>query len=263
MKKHIVTSIYSFAFDFTLFTSFFSNIAFLGNSGTGKTMIAKKFGKILACLGIFVRETVNIKSRSDLVGQYIGKTAIRTKNALWRSLEGILFIDEAYQLAPSSARDYGGEAITEMVNFLDKYIGCIVVIVAGYEKEMGRFFESNQGLSRRFPTIFFLSDYSRSELCDIFIGIVEKNMVVEKYLANLFYSHILHLPPENISKAGGDMLNLASTFLRIKSSLRIPWSKKNASKIVGKAFFDYCNGRDRILRKKWERERGAAGASKT
>jgi hypothetical protein len=121
--------------------------------------------------GILATDIVSIISRPDLVGQYLGETGTKTKRKLIDSLEGIIFIDEAYQLGGCPDPDaYGMESITEIVNFLDKYMALGIMIVAGYENEMNQcFFQRNEGLRRRFPNQYKLIDYEYYDLFLIFM----------------------------------------------------------------------------------------------
>ena len=204
---------------------------------THNTALAKVIAYAFSKSGILATDTIKIVSRSDLVGQYIGQTAPRTRGNLLETLEGILFIDEAYQLSPDDpGRDFGPEAITEIVNFLDKYIGMSIVIVAGYEDKMTKnFFGSNEGLARRFPYRLTLSNYSISELTDILIRFVERSteMQIDDETGNYLYSVIEYLDEEHktddiFSNQAGDMLNFGSSLVKaINGSFKVKWKQGN------------------------------------
>jgi hypothetical protein len=150
-------------------------------------------------------------------------------------LEGVLFIDEAYQLTPKDAgRDFGPEAMTEIVNFLDKYIGMSVVMVAGYkDRMMEEFFPSNEGLSRRFPYMLELSDYSNKELANILIRNINsrRDQKLDSKTCNYLYSLLCDLREEYedvFNNQAGDMLNLGSAIVKaINSSFRKRWKEGN------------------------------------
>jgi hypothetical protein len=237
IKNRLASQLYAFSKSYKTFINAFNNISLLGNAGCGKTAIAKVIGFVFSKSGILATGIVKIVSRADLVGQYIGQTAPRTRGILLETLEGVLFIDEAYQLTlTDGGRDFGPEAITEIVNFLDKYIGMNVVIVAGYEdKMMINFFPSNEGLARRFPYRLSLPNYNVHELTDILIRFIERStdLDIDGETGNYIYSIISYLN-ENYStddifhNQAGDMLNLGSSISKtINGSYRIKWIEKN------------------------------------
>lgn len=140
---------------------------FLGNPGTGKTTVARLIGKLLYENGIITTDKYVETSRSDLVGRYIGETAIKTREVLESALGGVLFIDEAYSLAKGGENDFGGEAIDEILKFMEDHREDIVLIFAGYTKDMQKFLEMNEGLRSRIPNVFHFADYSIQQLCQI------------------------------------------------------------------------------------------------
>ncbi|QTQ34462.1 CbbX protein [Aromatoleum petrolei] len=144
------------------------HMSFTGNPGTGKTTVALRIAQILQCLGYVRRGHVVAVTRDDLVGQYIGHTAPKTKEVLKRAMGGVLFIDEAYYLyRPENEKDYGQEAIEILLQVMENQRDDLVVVLAGYADRMERFFESNPGLKSRIAHHIDFPDYTNGELADI------------------------------------------------------------------------------------------------
>ena len=144
------------------------HMSFTGNPGTGKTTVAMKMASILHGLGYVRKGHLVAVTRDDLVGQYIGHTAPKTKEVLKRAMGGVLFIDEAYYLfRPENERDYGQEAIEILLQVMENQRDDLVVILAGYKDRMDRFFSSNPGLASRIAHHIDFPDYSEDELFDI------------------------------------------------------------------------------------------------
>ncbi len=174
IKEKLVKLIFNLSRNWRSFTKTFNNFCIMGESGMGKTALAKVISFVFSKIGLLSTSHIHIVSRSDIIASYIGQTAAKTKSLLISSLEGVLFIDEAYSLVQGGSQDYGAEAITELVNFLDKYVAMNVVILAGYEHIMkSKFFPSNDGLSRRFPHKINLERYSANELTEILVNVAE------------------------------------------------------------------------------------------
>jgi len=146
-----------------------NHLVFTGNPGTGKTTVARLIASVYATLGIVSPGTFHEVSRADLVGGYVGQTALKTREAVMSSLGGVLFIDEAYSLArPGDYIDYGLEAIEELGKLMEDHRNDLVVVAAGYPHEMQQFLNSNPGLRSRFGRIVHFPDYSTDELSSIF-----------------------------------------------------------------------------------------------
>ena len=144
------------------------HMSFTGNPGTGKTTVAMRMAEILHRLGYCRRGHVVAVTRDDLVGQYIGHTAPKTKEVLKRAMGGVLFIDEAYYLyRPENEKDYGQEAIEILLQVMENQRDDLVVILAGYADRMERFFESNPGMKSRIAHHVDFPDYSDAELGEI------------------------------------------------------------------------------------------------
>ncbi|WP_167406978.1 CbbX protein [Bradyrhizobium forestalis] len=141
------------------------HMSFTGNPGTGKTTVALRMAKILHGLGFVRRGQVISVTRDDLVGQYIGHTAPKTKEILKKAMGGVLFIDEAYYLhRPDNERDYGQEAIEILLQVMENQREDLVVILAGYGERMTSFFASNPGFRSRIAHHIEFPDYSEAEL---------------------------------------------------------------------------------------------------
>jgi probable Rubsico expression protein CbbX len=144
------------------------HMSFTGNPGTGKTTVALRMAEILHRLGYVRKGHMVAVTRDDLVGQYIGHTAPKTREVLKRAMGGVLFIDEAYYLyRPENERDYGQEAIEILLQEMENHRDDLVVILAGYEDRMDRFFRSNPGLSSRIAHHITFPDYTPEELLSI------------------------------------------------------------------------------------------------
>jgi probable Rubsico expression protein CbbX len=140
-------------------------MSFTGNPGTGKTTVARRMADVLYRLKYIRRNHVVTVSRDDLVGQYIGHTAPKTKEILKKAMGGVLFIDEAYYLyRPENERDYGQEAIEILLQVMEDNRDDLVVILAGYKDRMDTFFRSNPGMASRIAHHIDFPDYDAGEL---------------------------------------------------------------------------------------------------
>lgn len=151
------------------------HMSFTGNPGTGKTTVAMKMAHLLHRLGYIRKGHLVSVTRDDLVGQYIGHTAPKTKDILKKAMGGVLFIDEAYYLwRPENERDYGQEAIEILLQVMENQRDDLVVILAGYGDRMDRFFESNPGFRSRIAHHIDFPDYTGAELHQIAVGMLER-----------------------------------------------------------------------------------------
>ena len=226
IKDRLCEMVVSFSKSHASFSKSFTNFCFMGNPGIGKTTIAMFIAKFLSFVGIIDSYKFRVCTRGDLIGQYVGHTAPRIRKILYSCLEGVLFIDEVYSFVSSSANDYGNEAVAELVNFIDKFIGCEVVILSGYERQTREnFFGSNPGLERRFPLQFVLSDFSSREL-----AIITTKHLIDKTPFSV-HSKVMNWICNFVSKfrlvfnqQGGDALNFSTCLAHaINSSYHPKW----------------------------------------
>jgi len=151
------------------------HMCFTGRPGTGKTTVAVRMAKILQQLGYVRKGHLVVATREDLVGQYVGHTAPKTKEAIKRAMGGVLFIDEAYYLyRPENERDYGQEAIEMLLQVMENQREDLVVILAGYKDRMDTFFQSNPGFHSRIAHHLDFPDYALEELMAIAELMVEQ-----------------------------------------------------------------------------------------
>ena len=143
------------------------HMIFKGNPGTGKTTVARIVGRIFRQMGVLSRGHLIEVERADLVGEYIGHTAQKTREQLKKAQGGILFIDEAYSLARGGEKDFGKEAIDCMVKAMEDKKDEFILILAGYQEEMENFIQTNPGLRSRFPIHMNFTDYNQPELMNI------------------------------------------------------------------------------------------------
>lgn len=151
------------------------HMLFKGNPGTGKTTVARKLAKIYQSLNLLSKGHLIEAERADLVGEYIGQTAQKTRAIIQKSLGGILFIDEAYSLARGGEKDFGKEAIDTLVKHMEDHQQDFVLILAGYPNEMEQFLTLNPGLKSRFPFILDFPNYNINQLMEI-----AKKMVTDR-----------------------------------------------------------------------------------
>ena len=148
------------------------HLVFTGPPGTGKTTVARLVARLYASTGALPGSGFTEATRSDLIAGYVGQTALKTTEVINKTRPGVLFIDEAYALAPTSSVDFGSEAIATLVKAMEDYRADLALIVAGYADEMADFIGSNPGLRSRFRTYIAFPDYNAGELLKIFQGFV-------------------------------------------------------------------------------------------
>jgi SpoVK/Ycf46/Vps4 family AAA+-type ATPase len=146
------------------------HLVFSGSPGTGKTTVARLVARLYAATGALPGSTLTEVGRSDLVGAYVGQTALKTSRVVEKTVPGVLFIDEAYSLRPSHDSDYGAEAIATLVKEMEDRRLELAVIIAGYPREMADLLEANPGLRSRLKTFIHFPDYAPAELVQIFSG---------------------------------------------------------------------------------------------
>ena len=184
------------------------HMVFMGNPGTGKTTVARILSELYRAIGVLAKGQLIEVDRSGLVAGFVGQTAIKTTEAVKSALGGVLFIDEAYSLAPDvgSGNDFGRESIETLLKLMEDHRDELVVIVAGYSGQMVKFITSNPGLESRFNRYFMFEDYSGDELYEIFHSMCEKSEYVLNEDAAAFarerFQKIYEMRDENFGNAG-------------------------------------------------------------
>ncbi|MDR3596757.1 AAA family ATPase [Clostridium sp.] len=154
------------------------NMIFAGNPGTGKTTVARIIGKVLNAIGVLKKGHIIEVTRSDLVGEYVGQTAPKTLSKIKEAYGGVLFIDEAYSLNGSTGNDFGKEAIATLIKEMEDNRDKLVVIMAGYTREMKELLNLNPGMESRVKFTIEFADYNANELTEIFMGLCIKESYV-------------------------------------------------------------------------------------
>ena len=238
VMSQICGILYAFSKNYKSITNLFLNISIYGSAGVGKSALAKIIAFIFQKSGILIKGSITMATQGELIGKYVGETAPKVREQLFSSLEGVLFIDEAYSLTPcpedssKSGNGFAQEAIAELINFMDKTIGLQIIIVAGYRDKMVKcFFGFNEGLDRRFPYKLHLTLYTIDQLTQILItNLMENDILIQEQMENFLYSMLTHISSINkdvFKNQAGDMLNLSNFISQsILMSTNIEWGYK-------------------------------------
>lgn len=255
VKDLIAQRLYVFCDNPRVFLNHFQNICFLGPSGVGKTKLAETISEIFATSGILVRNNFVSKTGDEFVTGYVGESGPLTRKMLMQSLEGVLFIDEAYSIAPEKGmfvtHNHGKQAIDAMVNHLDKTLGLSFVIAAGYKRDMeSRFLGANEGMPRRFPHRIELEQYTPDQLFQLSIRFLQKDKIIlpaegKQYLYSAIeYINVNH--PKLFERQAGDLLNLTEKIAHYTFSSAS--ANKEYKKIISEAIYDFAKNQDTTLR---------------
>jgi hypothetical protein len=247
VRLFLVKTIYMFIKVPAFFFNGFINFILTGPAGSGKTKIAGVIAHTMRNLGILLRQNVNMATKQNLIGQFIGQSGPKTRNILAKSMEGVLFIDEAYTLTPcpgekSSADAFSHEAVGELINFIDKFVGCLVVIVAGYKTEMNDcFLKFNQGMARRFPKGIDLQPYLSNDMFKIFEKFLSESIDISNTLSEkqrIYIKSVIEALNEQeiFDNQAGDMLNLSKSI----GEDAILYGKKYTDNLIMLTFKKFC-----------------------
>lgn len=200
------------------------NMIFAGNPGTGKTTVARIIGKILKAIGVLKKGHMVEVTRSDLVGEYVGQTAPKTLNKIKEAYGGILFIDEAYSLNGNDGNDFGKEAIATLIKEMEDSKDKLVVIMAGYTKEIRDLINLNPGMESRVKFTVEFSDYNTNELMEIFEGLCKRESYAISEEAQEELKLIFRVQYDNRDKNFGNGRLVRKYFEKIKM--------KQASRVI-------------------------------
>jgi SpoVK/Ycf46/Vps4 family AAA+-type ATPase len=209
------------------------HMVFTGNPGTGKTTVARIVGEILYDLGYLSRGHLIETDRAGMVAEFVGQTAVKSSNIIRSAIGGVLFIDEAYTLSNGSATDFGKEAIDTLLKLMEDNRNNLVVIVAGYKKEMDGFVNSNPGLKSRFNLYIDFADYSNPELIEIFDGLItEYSLEAEDEVYPLLEKLFTYYKTTNTNFANGREVRNVFEGLFKFMSMRLAEEKKYSSNVI-------------------------------
>ena len=198
------------------------HMCFTGNPGTGKTTVAMRMAEVLKQLGYVRKGHLVAVTRDDLVGQFIGHTAPKTKEIIKKAMGGVLFIDEAYYLyRPENERDYGQEAIEILLQVMENHRDDLVVILAGYKDRMDTFFSSNPGMASRIAHHIDFPDYSEAELLQIAELMLEKLNYRFDADAESAFARYVHLRRQQPHFANARSIRNALDRIRLRQATRL------------------------------------------
>lgn len=232
----------------------FINFMLTGPAGSGKTKIASVVAHMMKNLGILATTKVIMATKQNLVAEFIGQSGPKTRNLLAGALEGVVFIDEAYTLTPcpgstATSDAFSEESVGELINFMDKFVGCLVVIVAGYKKKMYEcFLTFNEGMSRRFPKVIDLVNYNSNDMYDIFEKFLSETLDVKKILTKpqriFIKSIIAKLNSQDIfNNQAGDMLNLS----KVIGEDAVLFTSDYDDEMIKLSFMKFCSNKNIAL----------------
>ncbi len=256
IRDELANYIFLMSRNSTIFTATFFNMCITGPAGSGKTTVSEVIAKVFGSCGFLLQDDARILSPKDFTGAHIGESGKKTASVLTDGLENVTLIDEAYNIMACKKKDgitsidadsspYGYEALSEMVNFLDKRMGLSIVIVAGYATDMDAcFFGANEGMARRFPKRLVLQPYSSHDLTVILCNFIERQTADEDGKITISIPpqlkkqivktiHLLESRYQNVfGNQAGDMLNLA-TNIATTLSVQMPSGNTEADMYKG------------------------------
>lgn len=245
IKISLIKNIYMFLKIPHFFFKGFNNFLLTGSAGSGKTKLASVIAFMMNNMGILATNNLVIATKQNLIGEFIGQSAPKTRNLLANALEGVVFIDEAYTLTSCDKfkkDSFSEEAIGELINFIDKFIGCLVIIVAGYKDKMNDcFLTFNEGIARRFPKIIDLIPYSSKDMYKIFETFLNESIEVSKIFTKkqreYMKSIISALNEKDVfNNQAGDMLNLS----KVIGEDAILFDDKYNNDMIKYSFMKFC-----------------------
>ena len=232
------------------------HLLFLGNPGTGKTTVARDLGRLYKAMDILPDGKLKECTRTDLVADYVGGTAVKVQNVVEEAMGGILFIDEAYSLWQGEGDTYGKEAIETLMKYIEDYRDSFMVIMAGYTDKMKKFMEVNPGLPSRFPTSIYFDDYSTEDLVNIFKeNVAAEGLLLDVDAKDYVFEFIEH---ESKGENFGNARGVRNIFERVISNrnmrlAKIPKEERTDRdyKIIRKEdlfYKDKCDGEEQQTR---------------
>lgn len=240
----VAGQILSFVKSPALFNKTMQNIVLMGPSGIGKTRLAQTLAFAYNRAGILTRDTFTVGTKKDLVSQYVSETSQVAFFKLAETLESVFLLDEAYEMGSGQSyrngADHGGEALTEVVNFMDKFAGCSIIIAAGYEGAMReKFFAANEGLNRRFPHQMVLSPYKTGELTAILINALHDKLPAKMRLSPADQSFLAEImvplanSPDVAARQAGEIEIVAGYIAANVLASDASWDRESRHLIAG------------------------------